>query len=318
MFKEINALRLTARLALVLPFAAVLCAPSPGFADPLLGSDLASFAALGATPSVTNTGATSLIGDVGVSPAASITGQATLTVNGVNALLNPGDVHLNDLTAINGQSQLGIARTNLGLMGPGTTLLNPDLSGLTLTPGVYTVPAGASNLTTLLGALTLDGLGNANAGWVFQMPSTLNTSSGSVVNVINTGAGAGVYWNVGSSAILGSTTSFQGNILALTDITLITGATIGCGRALADGAQVKMNTNTINSVGCEGTGEEGSFGLSGGLTVPAGGGTPVFLPFVPVGGGNGNGGHVPEPSTLLLLGSGLVGLAGVAWRRHRK
>jgi hypothetical protein len=207
------------------------------------------------------------------------------------------------------QSQLGIARTDLGLLGPGTP--EPvDLTGLTLFPGVYTVPAGASNLT---GTLTLDGQGNANAFWVFQMPSTLITSPGSVVNVINTGPGAGLFWNVGSSAIIDTTTTFEGNILALTSITLNTGATIGCGRALANTAAVTMDTNTI-SIGCttelggSTTHLAGSNGLSGGLTVipgPNGTGTPTPLPFAPV----------PEPATLMLLG---LGLAGIGFSRRRK
>ena len=168
-----------------------------------------------------------------------------------------------------------------------------DLVGLTLFPGVYTVPAGASNLT---GTLTLDGQGNANAFWVFQMPSTLITSPGSVVNVINTGAGAGLFWNVGSSATLDTTTSFEGNILALASITLNTGATIGCGRALANTGAVTMDGNTI-SIGCLGTGEEGSNGLSGsGLTViPGPGCHHCFRPRSGAG-------------TLVLFGFGLAGL----------
>jgi hypothetical protein len=188
--------------------------------------------------------------------------------------------------------------------------LGANLSGLTLSPGVYTVPAGVSNLT---GTLTLNGQGNANAAWVFQMPSTLITSPGSVVNVVNTGAGAGVYWNVGSSATLDTTTSFQGNILALTSITLNTGATIGCGSALANTGGVTMDTNTIGT-GCGAVTGGQDNGLGGGLTVPAGGGTPTLI-----GGGAPTGGKpigaVPEPETYAIT---LAGLALLGFLRRRR
>jgi hypothetical protein len=231
---------------------------------PILGSELTSFAVLGAS-TVTNTGATTLIGNLGVAPGNAITGKETINVNGTHAATigNPS-VHEADPFAVLAQSQLVTAKTTLGLLGPGTVLINPDLAGLTLFPGVYTVPAGVSNLT---GTLTLDGRGDANAFWVFQMPSTLITSPGSVVNVINTdtGAGVGLYWNVGSSATLDTTTSFQGNILALANITLNTGATIHCGRALAHVEAVNMDHNTIFP-GCAGTGKgvpvPGSVGYS--------------------------------------------------------
>jgi len=289
-------IRRCASLGAIVPFAALLCGVTQAPAAPLLGSDLASFAVLGATPDVTNTGATTLTGDVGVSPAASITGQATLTVDGINALLNPTHVHLNDATAISAQLQLVTARNNLASLGPGT----PEpatLGGLILAPGVYSF-ASAAQLT---GTLTLNGEGNANAAWVFLIPSALTTASASAVNVIDTGAGAGVYWDVGSTATLGTTTSFEGNILASTSVILDTGATIGCGRALAHTADVTMDTNTINATDCAGTGTEGSLGLSGGLDVT---GTQVsFLPFAPL-----TSTTVPEPSAILTFGLGLVGL----------
>jgi len=274
-------------------FVALAYGPAQGLAASLLDSELASFAVLGAS-TVTNTGATTLTGNLGVSPGTSITGLGSITLSGVT--------HTNDAFAILAQSQLVNARTSLGLLGAGTTT-SADLVGLTLFPGVYTVPAAVSNLT---GTLTLDGLGNANAAWVFQMPSTLITSPGSVVNVINTGAGAGVFWNVGSSATLDTTTSFAGNILALASISLNNGATIGCGRALANTGAVTMDTNTI-SLACLGTGEEGSNGLSGGLTVAVAGGTPTFLPSAPI----------PEPETYAMMLAGLGLLGYVARRRKR-
>jgi hypothetical protein len=307
MLKRGNKMRNVSKLlafSFLIPVLSVFSFSVPSAqADGILGPDLSAFSILGAS-TVTNTGATTLIGDLGVSPGSAITGESTITVNGTNAATigNPF-VHSNDAFSISAQSELATAKTDLSSLGAGT-LLPANLAGLTLAPGVYTVPAGTSNLT---GTLTLNGGGNLNAFWVFQVSSTLITSPGSVVNVINTGSTAGVFWNVGSSATLDTTTSFEGNILALTSITLDTGATDQCGRALAHTGAVTMDTNTV-SIGCTnllggsgGTGSSGG-GLSGGLTVPPGGGTPTPLPHV----------SAPEPGTLALLGSGIVGLLGLA------
>jgi hypothetical protein len=275
-------------------FVALAYGPAQGLAQSsILGSELGSFSVLGAS-TVTNTGATTLGGNLGVSPGSAITGAASITLTGV--------IHQTNAFAGLAQSQLTTARNSLGSLGSGTTL-GVNLAGLTLSPGVYTVPAGVSNLT---GTLTLNGQGNANAAWVFQMPSTLITSPGSVVRVVNTGAGAGVFWNVGSSATLDTTTSFQGNILALTSISLNTGATIGCGSALANTGGVTMQGNTVGG-GCGGVtgGQAGNGGgLGGGYTVPIGGGTPTTI------------GSVPEPETYAITLAGLVFLGLI--RRRRK
>lgn len=214
---------------------------------------------------ITNVPTSEIVGNVGVWPGSSITGfNSSPGVAVSDPQVTGGLVHATTPDAESAQGQLTTARTNLSSLGMGT-LLPVDLSGLTLSPGVYTVPAGTTNLS---GSVTLDGEGNANAGWVFQMLSTLITSPNSVVNVINTGEGAGVFWNVGSSATVDTNTEFLGNILALESITFNTFATNSCGRALADTGSVTLDQNSLARV-CEGI-FSGTQGLSGGLEVTTG------------------------------------------------
>jgi hypothetical protein len=140
------------------------------------------------------------------------------------------------------QAQLDLTTAYLYLAGqPSSAVLPADMSGLTFAPGVYT---NASTVQLSAGAVTLDAQGNANAIFIFQIGSTL-TTIGSTQVVLAGGAQAkNVFWQVGSSATLGTNSIFMGNILALQSITLDTGATL-TGRALARNGAVTMDSNTI-------------------------------------------------------------------------
>jgi type VI secretion system secreted protein VgrG len=264
-------------------FVAFVCSSTQGFAAPapILGS-AGSFAIL-AGSTVTNTGPSVILtGNLGVSPGSAVTGFPPGIVNA------PGVIHAGDAVAATAQSDLTTAYNALAGLAPTSILTGTDLGGLTLTSGVYFFASSAQ----LTGTLTLDAMGDPNAFWVFQIGSTLTTASNS--SVVNAGSNA-LYWQVGSSATLGTDTSFSGNIVALTSITMTTGADIGCGSALAQNGAVTLDTNTI-STGCQG------LLLDGGVVTVGGGGVI---------------GAVPEPETYAMLLAGL-GVLGFAARRRQK
>ena len=206
-----------------------------GESAPFLGA-AQSFAVLGGT-TVTNANATTIAGDLGVNPGLAITGFPPGIVIGA--------VHAGDAVALQAQTDVTAAYGVLASEACNVDLTGTDLGGLTLTPGVYCFSSSAQ----LTGSLVLDAGGRADAVFVFKMVSTLTTASNASVRVINGGGACGVYWQVGSSATLGTGTAFGGNILALTSISLATGATVS-GRVLARNGAVTMDANSVSIASC--------------------------------------------------------------------
>ena len=198
-----------------------------------------SFAVLGGS-TVTNTGLSTIAGDLGVAPGSAVTGFPP------GIVVAPGTMHIADAVALQAQSDVTTSYNVLAGLAPTQDLTGQDLGGKTLLPGVYHFSSAAQ----LTGALTLDFLGKADSLFVFQIDSALTTASASSVLAINGGNDCNIFWQIGSSATLGSTTAFKGNILANQSITLNTGASIISGRALAQNGAVTLDDNVISIAGC--------------------------------------------------------------------
>jgi len=197
-----------------------------------------SFGILGATPVVSSVGPTNVTGDVGISPAASITGfpPGTLT----------GTLHMADATAAAAQAALTTAY-NQAAAAAGGAVLPADAGGLTLAPGVYKTTSAQPTLG-ITGNLNLSG--PASGVWIFQIVSSLTTAAGNSQIIMSGGATShNVFWQVGSSATLGTNTVFAGTIMANASITVTTGATLN-GRALAENGAVSLDSNPVNVPSC--------------------------------------------------------------------
>jgi type VI secretion system secreted protein VgrG len=248
----------------------------PAYADSVTLGTAANFAVLGGS-TVTNTGPTTITGNLGVFPGLSITGAGSITLTGTQYAGGP--------VAEQAQSDLTAAYSTAAGLAVNADYTGQDLGGMTLLPGVYRFDSSAG----LTGTLVLNEYDVNNAAFVFQIGSKLTTASNSSVIIINPGSNDEIIWQVGSSATLGTGTAFEGNILAIDSITLNTGASIGCGSALAQNGPVTMDNNSITT-GCNGASEY----------IP-----PANNP-------------VPEPGSMTLLGSGLIALAKFARRRRQR
>jgi hypothetical protein len=277
----IHSKRLGRASALIAAGCAFAAAPAVADAAPVSLATASPFVVLSGQ-AATNVGPSVLNGSLGVSPGTDLSGFNAATVNGAT--------HNNDAVAAQAQSDLTAAYLVAQNALPATDKTGQDL-GLQpwLTAGVYKFTSNAQ----LTGALTLDAEGDPNAQFVFQIGSDLTTASGSVVNLVNGASPCNVFWQVTSSATLGTTTAFKGNILALTSISLNNAASVQ-GRLLARNGQVSLINNVIDGSMC------------GTSTTP-----PPVTPTPPTGGTGGTPVAPPGSETTVPTRNGTI-----TWKRE--
>ncbi len=293
---------------LVLVFLAVFFAFGPALQaqEESVGLGTADDFALLSGETITNTGPTSITGDVGVHPGAAAPGfEASITLD--------GEFHETDAVAEQAKVDLVTAYDDADGRSV-TATVDTELGGETLIPGVYD---SASTTFEITGTLTLDAQGDPNAVFIFQMGSTLLATTGSSVILTNGAQACNVFWQVTSSATLEAGSSFVGNILALTSITLETGATVE-GRVLARNGSVTLDSNTITRAVCAAAAPDTTTTTAApdttttaaaATTTSAAGTATTVAP--PVGGvDTGGGSSTGAPNLILLLGgSSLLALA---------
>lgn len=211
-------------------FAVFILSAACSFAQSAVPLGTAANFAVLAGSSITNTGTSAIVGNVGVSPGSSVTGFPPGTVSS-------GTIHRADAAAGQAEADLVTAYGDAAGRMATMDLTGQDLGGLMLSPGVYHFSTSAQ----LTGTLTLNGGGNSNAIFIFQIGTTLTTATSAIVRAINGAQAANIFWQIGSSATLGTSTTFIGNILALTSITSNTTVTMA-GRLLAINGTVTLDT----------------------------------------------------------------------------
>ncbi len=270
-----------------------------------VGLGTASPFAVLAGSTITNTGSSVITGDVGLSPGTSITGFPPGTISGTQ--------HIADATAVTAQTDLTTAYLNAAGQTP-TATVSADLGGTTLAPGVYR----STSSMALTGTVTLNAGGDASAVFIFQAASTLTTASSASVVLENGAQACNVFWQVGSSATLGTTTNFAGTVLALTSVTLDTGATVS-GRVLARNGAVTLDDNHVTVPVCSTSPTTTTTSPTTTTTSPT---TTTTVPVIPTGapqtGFGGTAGSGTTPWLPLGLGAtGLAALFGVLAYRAR-